>query len=393
MDWMEQCEKLQNLLVHNRLERERQASTIQDLLLDQRHLHEKISAMMEDQRTVKNHWLAEKADLQSRLFQVQALNTQYLGSMKKKEKDYEKLQNHLAKVIKDIQKTPKASATLSSSSTSTTSSSSSTTTSSSSSTLMTTALKKNLSQDQTNPIVQQLLKDAEVQALKSRLKGLEKENTFFRETITQLEGQVATLQTQVTETLLALPQQQQEEEQEEEEGVVVVVERSTATAVVAVPQTPQAPTPAMRTCGTVMATPSFKVSSLQKKLSEALVVIQEQDRLIRQALLGQLPTTEEGNGNNSKALVWESEEDLDLDLENEVPSNQQQPFDIDALMNMKDSDFLPPASPETLEVLQAFGWASIPLLASVHASRRSSFRKSFIPPSIPEECAPEKLEF
>jgi hypothetical protein len=54
-----------------------------------------------EQRDMRNHWVAEKSELQTRIFQVQALNTQTTGTLKKKEKDFEKLQNQLAKIVKD----------------------------------------------------------------------------------------------------------------------------------------------------------------------------------------------------------------------------------------------------------------------------------------------------
>lgn len=54
-----------------------------------------------EHRDMRNHWVAEKSDLQTRIFQVQAQNTQVMGTLKKKEKDFEKLQNQLAKIVKD----------------------------------------------------------------------------------------------------------------------------------------------------------------------------------------------------------------------------------------------------------------------------------------------------
>ena len=48
----------------------------------------RLSALSVEHRDVKNHWLAEKNDLQTRIFQVQALNTQAAGSLKKRDKDF-----------------------------------------------------------------------------------------------------------------------------------------------------------------------------------------------------------------------------------------------------------------------------------------------------------------
>jgi hypothetical protein len=52
---------------------------------------------------VRNHWLSEKADLEGRLFQIQSLNTQYQGTLKKRDKEIDRLQQLLAKTVKDSQ--------------------------------------------------------------------------------------------------------------------------------------------------------------------------------------------------------------------------------------------------------------------------------------------------
>lgn len=57
--------------------------------------------MQEDQRQTRCHWLAEKNELDTRCFQAQAQATQYQGTIRKKDKDYEKLQAQLAKIVKD----------------------------------------------------------------------------------------------------------------------------------------------------------------------------------------------------------------------------------------------------------------------------------------------------
>ena len=44
----------------------------------------RLSALTAEQRDVRAHWLAEKTDLQSRFCQIQALNIQLQGSLKKK---------------------------------------------------------------------------------------------------------------------------------------------------------------------------------------------------------------------------------------------------------------------------------------------------------------------
>jgi predicted nuclease with TOPRIM domain len=72
----------------------------------------KMAATAEEQRKLRNHWLAEKNDLEKRCFQLQGLNTQYEGTMRKKDKEYDKLQIQLAKLVKDSQRGQKSVITL-----------------------------------------------------------------------------------------------------------------------------------------------------------------------------------------------------------------------------------------------------------------------------------------
>lgn len=61
----------------------------------------RLAAAANEHRDTRNHWLAEKSELESRTFQMLALQTQIQGTMRKKEKDYEKLQGQLDKVVRD----------------------------------------------------------------------------------------------------------------------------------------------------------------------------------------------------------------------------------------------------------------------------------------------------
>lgn len=104
-----------------------------------------------EHREVKNHWLAEKSDLQTRIFQVQALNTQASGSLKKTEKDFVKLQNQLAKIVKDGNKAQAKPAII-----------------------MSLPVKKNLSQEGgAQGSAASLLKDSELQAAKKTIATLD----------------------------------------------------------------------------------------------------------------------------------------------------------------------------------------------------------------------------
>jgi hypothetical protein len=67
-----------------------------------------MSALQEDQRQTRCHWLAEKNELESRLFQLQGLTTQYQGTIRKKDKEYDKLQIQLSKLVKESQRGQKS---------------------------------------------------------------------------------------------------------------------------------------------------------------------------------------------------------------------------------------------------------------------------------------------
>lgn len=54
--------------------------------------NERNSALRSEQREVKAQWLSEKSELESRHFQTMALCTQTQGTLRKKDRDYEKLQ-------------------------------------------------------------------------------------------------------------------------------------------------------------------------------------------------------------------------------------------------------------------------------------------------------------
>jgi hypothetical protein len=51
-----------------------------------------MSALKTEQRDLKCLWLSEKGELETRCFQLQALQTQIQGTLRKKEKDYDRLQ-------------------------------------------------------------------------------------------------------------------------------------------------------------------------------------------------------------------------------------------------------------------------------------------------------------
>ncbi|RYG69562.1 hypothetical protein EON64_02380 [archaeon] len=423
--WIQHSEKLQAQLSSLKIEKDRQATTIDELIKDQQQLNNRISAMIMEHREVKNYWLAEKSDLQTRYFQIQALNTQVTGTLKKKEKDYDKLQMQLSKIVKDGQKGNKAVIQMSA------------------------PLKRNFSQETSNPNALQLLRDAELAALKSTVKAWENENVTLKNSVGAMQSELANLQASVDAEKDALAIKFRERIQSLElqlmhqssstlpSSAVSFAEPDSASssaisskqaspevpAATDVPCTPApsfttadvegsiakkylAYTPGARPVSWVVdqantevkrlrdraegisyqdaMTPSVhgKIASLKSKLAEAMAVIQEQDRLIHQALLSHLPSAE------SDALIFEVPEPVGDEF---LPLPPRQ-CDIDDLLCWKDSDFLPPASPETIELLQAYGWSSIPRAQSAQASRRNSLNRRNLSP-VQEKLRPEALEF
>ena len=119
----------------------------------------RMSALTAEHREVKQQWLGDKADLHNRFCQVQALNTQVQGTLKKKDKDFEKLQSQLAKIVKDGNKAQAKP-----------------------SIMLSIPVRKNLSQDSSvSTSATALLRDAEMMAMKRTLATLEVAwyNDFF----------------------------------------------------------------------------------------------------------------------------------------------------------------------------------------------------------------------
>lgn len=68
----------------------------------------RVSALQQEHRAERNHWVEEKADLESKVFKMLGLQTGFQSALRKKEKDYEKLQSQLSKAVKDQNKAAKA---------------------------------------------------------------------------------------------------------------------------------------------------------------------------------------------------------------------------------------------------------------------------------------------
>jgi len=66
---------------------------------DIKNLHSKMAAAADEHRAAKTRWQEERGELLSRCLQVQALVTQAQGSIRKKDKDFERLQGLYEKAL------------------------------------------------------------------------------------------------------------------------------------------------------------------------------------------------------------------------------------------------------------------------------------------------------
>lgn len=438
----EEVTRLQIQLQNLKDEREAKDLLIDAMKRDEQVFNNRISALTSEHRDLKNHWLAEKSDLQSRLFQVQALNTQIHGTLKKKEKDYEKLQSQMSKLVKDSGRgAPKPSITIS------------------------VPLKKAFSQDQNdkNPsAVTSLLRDAELCALRNTLTAVNKDNAALKLSIEELQEELVRLRV-IDGPISASDPSQSIKEKEELEDSCIVNSKSLKTNEVA-PASPIASddvscvsqvepaTPGVRSVrwlidqthsavkqlrdrASVVAnnqlpltsaatqdtnqpqSQTLAVVSLKARLTEALRVIEEQDRLIHEALLGKLPGQLQPDAQPAE-VVWEDPAhsefalladtaDFDLTEDDEVKqltasatklrrrslrtaslaTNSSHSNNVSKNNSRRESfsledfeaELFPPASPETMQLLEKGGW-QLP---------KNSF---FLPPHPPSAHAATRRE-
>jgi hypothetical protein len=90
-------------------DKERDINQINILKGDLNVSNNRLATLTLEQRELRSHWLTEKTDMEGRLFQMLAVQTQTQGSMRKKEKEYERLQNQMAKLVKDSNRGSKSS--------------------------------------------------------------------------------------------------------------------------------------------------------------------------------------------------------------------------------------------------------------------------------------------
>jgi uncharacterized protein YukE len=150
----------------------------------------KVSAMLVEQRELRNHWAQEKNELESRMFQLTALQTQVEGTMKKKEKEFEKLQTLLQKQVKDSQQGQKVGVTVSK------------------------PIPKNSSQTKVISAGAALLRDAEFKALAHTMGELTSENLSLRTALDTINQHTSALQTQFESSVGQLTAKYHREQEE-----------------------------------------------------------------------------------------------------------------------------------------------------------------------------------
>jgi len=169
------------------LERQKEADAARITVLNQdvNAANEKMSALRAEQRELKCLWLSEKSELESRCFQLQALHTQLQGTLRKKERDYDRLQTQLSKAVKESQKPPRGGSGQQQGFTPVIS--------------ISQPLKKNSSQSQAT---QGTLLDAELTAVRSTVATLEAENSNLREAVEELTVTFEEFQAKMTREVL-----------------------------------------------------------------------------------------------------------------------------------------------------------------------------------------------
>ena len=205
----EECQKLRQQISMLTRERDRELDSNNGLRYDQQLLNNRITTLNNEHRDIRNRWLSEKSDLEGRLFQLQALNTQVQGTMKKKEKDFEKLQTQLSKIVKDSMRSLKPPALM-----------------------ISVPLKKNISQQDSiiDKAALEVLRDAEVLAAKTSMKCFEAENQSLRRSIEQMQVTVIEIEADFKKSLEAA--------EDNYHQLLAVATTSSSTGAVSVANTP-----------------------------------------------------------------------------------------------------------------------------------------------------------
>lgn len=390
---VEDCSKLRAQLDMYGRDKETLGDQLLILKQDLNNANDRNALMQSTNRELRNQWLNEKRELEGRCFQIQALQTQLQGTLRKKEKDHDKLQQQLAKVVKDASRQQKSMLTLS----------------------------KPLARTTSQVKQSTTLRDAESLAYQESVQALELENRNLRDAVNDLTSSYCMFQAKMTAVLA------QKEEVRAPPAVLDAVikykadsrrarsdcESNIENAVLAHPNViltvsdsgsspsnpDKAPATPSRTSTSfgwlVQQTDSVvkalrskaenlssnsdveaaDVESLRRQLEEAQAVIREQDYLIHAALVGKLPSF---TYDDTELLEFESS-DRDGRLSASV-GRRRSSFGVGNSNRRLSSDsvigspffakLLPPASPDTIRVLQASG---LPLPSTLNLSDGSEF--------------------
>jgi ribosomal protein S18 len=310
-----QCETYRLKTVNLQREKERAEGTIQGLKQELGSANNKVGVMMVEQRELRNHWLQEKSELEGRLFQMQTVQTQYDATMRKKEKEYQRVQSHLEKQVRDSRRGQSSSITISK------------------------PLPKNLSQKNASissgtmstSSAASLLRDAEVAAANHTIRNLRAELSELNDRVEKVEAekasvmnthaqasalteaktyqfiqQIQTLQAQLSAAGNVVPEDVtglSNVHNTESESSSLVGGAATPSVDSKVLHNDSVPdTPSAIEAEAVSLTASMRkrrnsgvydangdeVAKLREQLENTLQLVHEQDRLIHQALLGQL---------------------------------------------------------------------------------------------------------
>lgn len=154
----DECSELRKQNLSHERTSEVQAAQIEMFRQDVANANSRCSVMQTQQSQMKAQWTAEKSELEGKVFQTLALQQSTLGTLRKKEKDFDSLQTQLSRVNKDAGKGQKSSIVVSK------------------------PLPRSWSSKVSNPS----LRDAEISALQSTVLAANEEVSFLRMSIRDL---------------------------------------------------------------------------------------------------------------------------------------------------------------------------------------------------------------
>lgn len=286
--------KMRNQLNNSAREKEKTNEEIAILKQDARVAQGKVSAMQTEQRQLRNRWLEEKTDLENKVHQSLALQTHATATLRKKEKDYDKLQLQLSKLVKESNKSNKAMMVISK------------------------PLKANSTQKtqlEKAEITAAALREAEINHLRTSMQALEKTNELLQKNVQSVTASMAAqVESAVHECTEEFNRKLDRMRREYEESVEKLTNSKKSLSPLPLPLPPKSHCVSTSTSamtpppGSLVNTylantpgaharqvlneirnspvPKQSVSDpvIQCQLTEALAVIKEQDRLIKQGI-------------------------------------------------------------------------------------------------------------